>query len=71
MEKLFKSIKKKSKKTILVEAPVCISESGLHKVELIEPPFYCQCVYCFERFVLISETVCKGMDMQIVERKIN
>lgn len=41
------------------KSPKCISPDGIHELEDGKWPFYFQCIHCFERFILISETVAK------------
>jgi len=53
--------------TGIIYAPDCLTLDGRHIIEPCDPPFYSQCSVCFERFVLISETVMKesGIDIKI------
>lgn len=40
-----------------IKAPQCISDSGKHNIKDAEFPYYGECEYCFERFILVSESV--------------
>jgi len=48
------------------KSPDCISEDGVHDIEWIwDGPFAAQCKDCFERFVLVSETVLKNSGTKV------
>jgi hypothetical protein len=55
----------------IIKAPGCLSEDGRHVMVEAEPPFAFQCTECFERFVLLSETVAKEMNIAVKEREID
>ena len=57
------------KKVSIFKAPKCISEDGMHVLEDAEAPFYKECTACFERFLLVSETVVKNSGLDVLERK--
>lgn len=58
--------KEKSK---VIKAPKCWSDDGKHVLEPAEPPFYAECQVCGERFILISETVAKEIEIVVASRK--
>jgi hypothetical protein len=52
-------------------SPDCITQNKKHIIELCyDSPFYAQCSACFERFVLISETAVKEMEISVIPKKI-
>lgn len=56
-----------------IQAPQCI-DGGMHKMEDIQEDdsiFWCQCEKCFERFILMSETVASKLNILPVPREIN
>ena len=56
-----------------IKAPQCI-DGGKHKMIDIEEEdsvFWCQCEKCFERFILMSETVASQLNVLAVPREIN
>jgi len=57
-----------STKKRVIKAPNCISEDGEHSYEEIDSPWAYQCENCFERFAIISETVLKGLNVNIEAR---
>lgn len=54
----------------IIEAPKCFSFDGKHNIEKTDSPYWGQCTYCFERFILVSETVAKNAGIKfVVSRK--
>lgn len=39
--------------------PPCLTPDGIHIFEDSDGPFYAQCKICFERYLIISESMCR------------
>ena len=48
----------------------CTSEDNRHAIEDALPPFYGYCVYCEQRFALVSEKLLEDAGILVVERPV-
>ena len=51
-----------------IYAPSC--PNGRHELEETVGPYFRICVYCNERFALVSETVLRAAGIQPIERSV-
>lgn len=54
----------------IIRSPDCITEDKKHILVYAEDPYWAECECCFERFVLVSETVAKEAGLFIIPKVI-